>query len=58
MNSTLSSRNLSRIRRQPDGRAAPKGQQTKAAIVDKALQMAAQVGLEGISIGAWPRPWA
>ena len=52
MDTILSSRNLSRTRRPADGRAAPKGQQTKAAIVDKALQMAAQVGLEGISIGA------
>ena len=34
------------------GRALPKGQQTKAAIVDAALRMAAQVGLEGLSIGA------
>ncbi|MDO5691933.1 MAG: helix-turn-helix domain-containing protein [Pseudomonadota bacterium] len=33
-------------------RALPKGQQTKAAIVDTALRMAAQVGLEGLSIGA------
>ena len=35
-------------------RALPKGkgQQTKAAIVDAALRMAAQVGLEGLSIGA------
>ena len=32
-------------------RALPKGQQTKAAIVDVALRMAAQVGLEGLSIG-------
>jgi AcrR family transcriptional regulator len=31
--------------------ARPKGQQTKAAIVDAALHMAAQVGLEGLSIG-------
>ena len=29
-----------------------KGQQTRAAIVDAALRMAAQVGLEGLSIGA------
>lgn len=29
-----------------------KGQQTRAAIVDTALHMAAQVGLEGLSIGA------
>lgn len=33
-------------------RALAKGQQTKAAIVDAALRMAAQVGLEGLSIGA------
>ena len=31
--------------------ALQKGQQTKAAIVDAALQMAAQMGLEGLSIG-------
>ena len=35
-----------------EARALPKGQQTKAAIVDAALRMAAQVGLEGLSIGA------
>ena len=33
-------------------RAQAKGQQTKAAIVDAALGLAAQVGLEGLSIGA------
>lgn len=33
-------------------RAAPKGQQTKAAITDAALALATQVGLEGLSIGA------
>jgi len=33
-------------------RSAAKGQQTKAAIVDAALALAAQVGLEGLSIGA------
>lgn len=33
------------------GRSAHKGQQTKAALVDAALQLA-QVGLEGLSIGA------
>jgi AcrR family transcriptional regulator len=33
-------------------RAAQKGQQTKAVIVDAALALAAQVGLEGLSIGA------
>ncbi|MFT4268693.1 MAG: TetR/AcrR family transcriptional regulator [Xenophilus sp.] len=33
-------------------RPAPKGQQTKAVIVDAALALAAQIGLEGLSIGA------
>jgi len=33
-------------------RQAPKGQQTKAVIVDAALALAAQIGLEGLSIGA------
>jgi AcrR family transcriptional regulator len=33
-------------------KAPHKGQQTKAAIVDAALGLAAQVGLEGLSIGA------
>jgi AcrR family transcriptional regulator len=32
-------------------RVLPKGQQTKAAIVDAALGLAAQIGLEGLSIG-------
>lgn len=35
-----------------DGRALQKGQQTKAAIVDAALGLASQIGLEGLSIGA------
>src|SRR6201982_1172880 len=35
-----------------EGRAMQKGQQTKAAIVDAALNLAAQIGLEGLSIGA------
>lgn len=34
------------------GRALQKGQQTKQAIVDAALGLAAQIGLEGLSIGA------
>ena len=34
------------------GLAVPKGQQTKAAIVDAALGLASQIGLEGLSIGA------
>ena len=33
-------------------RSLPKGQQTKAAIVDVALALAHQIGLEGLSIGA------
>ena len=33
-------------------RSSAKGQQTKAAIVDAALGLAAQLGLEGLSIGA------
>lgn len=33
-------------------RALPKGQQTKQAIVDAALALATQIGLEGLSIGA------
>jgi AcrR family transcriptional regulator len=35
----------------PRARALPKGQQTKAAIVDAALSLAQQIGLEGLSIG-------
>ena len=35
-----------------EGRVSQKGQQTKAAIVDAALRLATQVGLEGLSIGA------
>lgn len=39
--------------RVPDGgRALHKGQQTKAVIVDAALGLATQIGLEGLSIGA------
>ena len=37
---------------QRKARVLPKGQQTKAGIVDAALRMASQVGLEGLSIGA------
>lgn len=36
----------------PTGRALQKGQQTKMAIVDAALGLATQIGLEGLSIGA------
>src|SRR5512147_2057735 len=35
-----------------EGKALQKGQQTKAAIVDAALGLATQMGLEGLSIGA------
>ena len=35
-----------------EGRAMQKGQQTKAVIVDAALGLATQIGLEGLSIGA------
>lgn len=35
-----------------EGRALLKGQQTKALIIDAALGLASQVGLEGLSIGA------
>ncbi len=35
-----------------ESRAIHKGQQTKAAIVDAALGLATQIGLEGLSIGA------
>ncbi len=42
--------------RDPDGaaspRALPKGRQTRAAILDAALALASQIGLEGLSIGA------
>lgn len=41
-----------RVRSRDGGRALQKGQQTKAAIVDAALGLATQIGLEGLSIGA------
>ncbi len=47
---TQASRSLSSDGR--SARALQKGQQTKAAIVDAALALASQVGLEGLSIGA------
>ena len=44
------------LARDPDAtvsvRALPKGQQTRVAILDAALALAAQIGLEGLSIGA------
>jgi AcrR family transcriptional regulator len=36
----------------PTGRAMQKGQQTKATIIEAALGLATQIGLEGLSIGA------
>ena len=38
---------------QPGGAVMHKGQQTKSAIVDAALGLATQIGLEGLSIGRW-----
>jgi AcrR family transcriptional regulator len=43
---------LAAVAPEPGKRALLKGQQTKAAIVDAALGLAAQIGLEGLSIGA------
>ncbi len=40
-----------RVKRAPSKRAMQKGQQTKAAIVEAALGLATQIGLEGLSIG-------
>lgn len=41
-----------RARSAAAGKALQKGQQTKAAIVDAALGLATQIGVEGLSIGA------
>ncbi|HSV80468.1 MAG TPA: TetR/AcrR family transcriptional regulator, partial [Ramlibacter sp.] len=43
---------LKNAARSREGKALQKGQQTKAAIVDAALGLATQIGLEGLSIGA------
>ncbi len=43
---------VSNRQRSGAGRALQKGQQTKQAIVDAALGLATQIGLEGLSIGA------
>ncbi len=43
---------LAAVAPEPGKRALLKGQQTKAAIVDAALGLAAQIGLEGLSLGA------
>ena len=45
-------KSLSLVQGEPEGRALHKGQQTKLAIVDAALGLATQIGLEGLSIGA------
>src|SRR4051812_20194042 len=37
--------------RAPSGRSSHKGQQTKLAIVEAALHLSTQIGLEGLSIG-------
>ncbi|MEN9375866.1 MAG: hypothetical protein RL710_1023 [Pseudomonadota bacterium] len=42
----------SRVGARTGARASQKGQQTKQVIVDAALALAAQIGLEGLSIGA------
>lgn len=52
MTSPLASPRPRRSAAQGADRALQKGQQTKAVIVDAALNLAAQVGLEGLSIGA------
>src|SRR6478609_1997915 len=43
---------MPKVARAREGKAMQKGQQTKAAIVDAALGLATQIGLEGLSIGA------
>ena len=55
MSTTESSRSTARTGLRPvsaGARALQKGQQTKQSIVDAALGLAAQIGLEGLSIGA------
>jgi AcrR family transcriptional regulator len=49
---TPPSARLEAVPPEPGKRALLKGQQTKAAIVDAALGLASQIGLEGLSIGA------
>ena len=53
--SAIAPRSLAPVSRAGSGsaeRALPKGQQTRAAILEAALALASQVGLEGLSIGA------
>ncbi len=55
MHIVVDSKSVSRKRPEASaraGRGLQKGQQTKATIIDAALALAAQVGLEGLSIGA------
>jgi AcrR family transcriptional regulator len=51
-NATIARKARTEGRTAPEGRALQKGQQTKLAIVDAALGLATQIGLEGLSIGA------
>ena len=50
--STSRARRIGAPAAQREGKALHKGQQTKSAIVDAALSLATQIGLEGLSIGA------
>ena len=52
MTTTTSSSPATRPREEGSGRVLHKGRQTKAAIVEAALGLASQIGLEGLSIGA------
>ncbi len=49
---TISPLSVAPASAEPVKRAMLKGQQTKAAIIDAALGLASQIGLEGLSIGA------
>ena len=48
----LPAKTVRTVSHQPGGAVMHKGQQTKSAIVDAALGLATQIGLEGLSIGA------
>jgi AcrR family transcriptional regulator len=52
MTTPSSSSPATRPREEGSGRVLHKGRQTKAAIVEAALGLASQIGLEGLSIGA------
>ena len=52
MTTLSSSSPATRPREESSGRVLHKGRQTKAAIVEAALGLASQIGLEGLSIGA------